>query len=137
MLLTQLFDELHFLVKTWCFLILQDAELCSHYMQHGTCKFGTNCNFHHPDPKSEHANLNASRHVIEESTELNFLSEPIKRAQNERSVSLVTSPTSGTIETIPTRGDSTCTEHSAYKVSNLGLFISILSRFFLKIIHIF
>ncbi|KAM0847216.1 hypothetical protein ACQ4PT_055167 [Festuca glaucescens] len=92
------------------------AGLCSDYMQQGTCKFGTNCKFHHPDPKSEHANLNASRHVVEESTQLNFSSEPIKRAQNERSVSLVTSSTSGTLETIPTRGDSTCTEHSAYKI---------------------
>ncbi|KAM0911702.1 hypothetical protein ACQ4PT_013308 [Festuca glaucescens] len=92
------------------------ARLCSHYMQQGTCKFGTNCKFHHPDPESEQANLNASRHVVEESTQLNFSSEPIKRAQNERSVSLVTSSTSGTLETIPTRGDSTCTEHSAYKI---------------------
>ena len=121
-------------MKTWCILILQGTGLCSHYMHRGTCKFGTNCKFHHPDPKSEPVNSNASRRVVKKSSQLNFSSKPIQRAQNEQSLPLVTSPTSGTSKIIPTHGDSTCTERSAYKVNNLGLFISILSRIFLKLI---
>ncbi|CAM0879851.1 unnamed protein product [Alopecurus aequalis] len=96
------------------------AGLCSYYMQRGMCKFGTNCKFDHPDPKSEHANSNASRRGVQKSSQLNFSSEPIQRAQNEQSLPLVTSPTSGTSKIIPTQGDSTCTEQSAYKIVGIS-----------------
>ncbi|KAL6597746.1 hypothetical protein ACP70R_031612 [Stipagrostis hirtigluma subsp. patula] len=50
---------------------------CSYYMHTGTCKFGTNCRFHHPDPES-------SENVIHGSSQQNFYSVLDGEESNEQ-----------------------------------------------------
>ncbi|XP_048561490.1 zinc finger CCCH domain-containing protein 43-like isoform X3 [Triticum urartu] len=79
--------------------------LCSYYMNHGTCKFGTNCKFHHPDPESEDAILNAPQRTTQGSYQMNLSTKHVQRA-----------PTIGTSEIIPTQGVNPCPEWSKYQV---------------------
>ncbi|KAM0911711.1 hypothetical protein ACQ4PT_013313 [Festuca glaucescens] len=92
-----------------------DIGLCSYYMHRGICKFGINCKFHHPDRESEHASWKASWQVIQGPSQLNFSSELVQQALNGESVPLATSPTSGTLEIIPTQGVYPCAEWSGYQ----------------------
>ncbi|XP_037480761.1 zinc finger CCCH domain-containing protein 43-like isoform X1 [Triticum dicoccoides] len=79
--------------------------LCSYYMNHGTCKFGTNCKFHHPDPESEDAILNAPQRTTQGSYQMNLSTKHVQRA-----------PTIGTSEIIPTQGVNPCPEWSKYQM---------------------
>ena len=105
-------------------------------MHRGICKFGINCKFHHPDRELGHANWNDSWQVIQGSSQLNFSSELVQQALNGQSDPLVTSPTSGMLEIIPTQGVYPCPEWSGYQVNNMGLSISMLLEFFLNLRHI-
>ncbi|XBJ13587.1 hypothetical protein VPH35_005736 [Triticum aestivum] len=91
------------------------TKLCSYYMNRGTCKFGTSCKFHHPDPISEDAIWNASQHTTQGSYQMNLSTKHVQRALNGHSVPLVTSPTIGTSEIILTQGVNTCPEWSEYQ----------------------
>ncbi|XBJ06628.1 hypothetical protein VPH35_012263 [Triticum aestivum] len=90
--------------------------LCSYYMNRGTCKFGTNCKFHHPDPESEDEILNAPQHTTQGSYQMNLSTKHVQRALNGHSVPLVTSPTIGTSEIVPTQGVNPCPEWSKYQM---------------------
>lgn len=92
------------------------TKLCSYYMNRGTCKFGTSCKFHHPDPISEDAIWNASQHTTQGSYQMNLSTKHVQRALNGHSVPLVTSPTIGTSEIILTQGVNTCPEWSEYQM---------------------
>lgn len=50
--------------------LMQGEKECMYYMSTGSCKFSTNCRFHHPDPVVVGAQDHSSRHQNGGSTQL-------------------------------------------------------------------
>ncbi|VAI29121.1 unnamed protein product [Triticum turgidum subsp. durum] len=95
------------------FMILQGGKECPYYMRIGSCKFATNCRFHHPDPTNvvsrdpmlEHENGDIPQQNVQASSQLNVPVWPAdRRALNEHCAPFLAPASSYSAGMIPPRG---------------------------------
>ncbi|VAI15264.1 unnamed protein product [Triticum turgidum subsp. durum] len=111
------------------FMILQGGKECPYYMRIGSCKFATNCRFHHPDPSNvvsrdpmlEHENGDIPQQNVQASSQLNV---PVwsadQRALNEHCAPFLAPASSYSAGMIPPRGMYPSPEWSGYHQVPLG-----------------
>lgn len=114
------------------FMILQGGKECPYYMRIGSCKFATNCRFHHPDPTNvvsrdpvlEHENGDIPQQNVQASSQLNV---PVwsadQRALNEHCAPFLAPASSYSAGMIPPRGMYPSPEWSGYHQVNMFIFI--------------
>ncbi|XP_044946480.1 zinc finger CCCH domain-containing protein 65-like isoform X5 [Hordeum vulgare subsp. vulgare] len=102
---------------------------CPYYMRTGSCKFATNCRFHHPDPTNvvsrdpllEHENGDIPQQNVQASSQLNVpLWSADQRALNEHRVPSLAPAPSYSAGMIPPRGMYPSSEWSGYHQVPLG-----------------
>ncbi|EMS47318.1 Zinc finger CCCH domain-containing protein 65 [Triticum urartu] len=107
----------------------EGGKECPYYMRIGSCKFATNCRFHHPDPSNvvsrdpmlEHENGDIPQQNVQASSQLNV---PVwsadQRALNEHCAPFLAPASSYSAGMIPPRGMYPSPEWSGYHQVPLG-----------------
>jgi len=93
-------------------LILQGEKECPFYMRTGSCKFATNCKFHHPDPSNvaskepvlEHENGDNPQQSAQGPSQPSVPIWPEQRALNEQHVPFLAPAPSYSAGMIPPQG---------------------------------
>ncbi|XP_051205513.1 zinc finger CCCH domain-containing protein 65 isoform X6 [Lolium perenne] len=105
------------------------AKECPYYMRTGSCKFATNCRFHHPDPTNvastdsmlEHENGDIPQKNIQGSSQLNVsIWHADQRALNEHHAPFLAPAPSYSMGMIPPQGMYPSPEWSGYHQVPLG-----------------
>lgn len=102
--------------------MLQGEKECPYYMRTGSCKFATNCKFHHPDPTNasskepglEHENGDVPLQNVQGSSQPSLQMWPDQRALNEQHVPFLAPAPSYSGGMVPPQGMYPSSDWSGY-----------------------
>jgi hypothetical protein len=108
-------------------LFLQGEKECPFYMRTGSCKYSTNCKFHHPDPSNvsskepllEHENGDTPQQNVEGPSKTTVPVWPDQRSMNEQHIHFLSPAQSYNAGMMPPQGVYPSPDWSGYHQVNI------------------